>query len=398
MRSLAAAALLLCLVLVRPSTSIATGTVTVLWNASAVNGEAVINFGGAVFDGGVAVNSRNSVKALNASTGRVMWNYSLPDTDLGFSRPVESRGVVYVIAGVVIAFDAKTGGILWAATMPVGVTGGSVAATVDEDRELLFVPTSVGLTVLNLYDGTINWTVSQNVDTFGPPALLAGCVVVTDYNTNVYIYDIVTGAPRFAVLPGPNFDIGEAVNPVGGCGVVVSMGLGEWYGTNVAGYDVSTGTTLWNITLPGYAIDSGIVKGCVLYIQDGTALHALNITTGVHLYQRTNRVATNFGSMVLPLSGDRAAYLLQIDTTQSLMQVVQLSTGDVLRSYNAAVGSQFPPAWLGVNAGETVFYTTTDTSFFAFALPEDSTTVIPSTLAAASPTTTALLRRTVQRV
>jgi outer membrane protein assembly factor BamB len=119
MRSLTAATLLLCLVLVRPSASIAAGTVTVLWNASAVNGDAVINFGGAVFDGGVAVNSRNSVKALDASTGRVMWNYSLPDTDLGFSRPVASRGVVYVIAGAVIAFDAKTGGTLWAATMPV---------------------------------------------------------------------------------------------------------------------------------------------------------------------------------------------------------------------------------------------------------------------------------------
>jgi hypothetical protein len=239
MRSLIAGTLLLCLVLIRPSASFAAGTVTVLWNASAVNGDAVINFGGAVFDGGVAVNSRNSVKALDASTGCVMWNYSLPDTDLGFSRPVASRGVVYVIAGVVIAFDAKTGGVLWAATMPGGATSGSVAATVDEDRELLFVPTSVGLTVLNLFDGTINWTVSQNVDTFGPPALLEGCVVDTDFNTNVYIYDIVTGAPRFIALPGPNFGIGEAVNPVGGCGVVVSMGLGAWYGTNVAGYDVS---------------------------------------------------------------------------------------------------------------------------------------------------------------
>jgi hypothetical protein len=60
MRSLAAAALLLCLVLIRPSVSTAAGTVTVLWNASAVNGDAVINFGGAVFDGGVAVNSRTA--------------------------------------------------------------------------------------------------------------------------------------------------------------------------------------------------------------------------------------------------------------------------------------------------------------------------------------------------
>jgi outer membrane protein assembly factor BamB len=339
-----------------------------LWNASAVNhGMFVVGYGGAVFNGGVIANTEYSVQAVAQKTGLLLWSANLTFTDPGMSRPIISRGVAYVIAGPVTAYNATTGAVLWNTTLPGGSLAYAVAATIDEKLELLFVPTTTGLTALKVGDGSVKWTASIGGDGNGPPALVDGAVAIADNVGNLYVYDAATGAQLFpSVLPTPD-GTGSASAPLGGCGTFVTISLGDVGTSSLAAFNAVTNASMWNTTLPGVAVTGSLLANCTVYVQDGQAFTAISVTNGTTLYQNYNAVGAPIGSTVVPLKNYQAAYV--IGSTPAVLQIVDLPSGDLL--YNATIPLTLAtPNWLGVSPDMTTFYVTTGTSYYAVRVPK----------------------------
>jgi alcohol dehydrogenase (cytochrome c) len=61
--------------------------------------------------------------AVNAATGKVLWQRSLPSLDVGAATVANDVVFTSTYAGTLYAFDAKTGKTLWTAKAPAGING-----------------------------------------------------------------------------------------------------------------------------------------------------------------------------------------------------------------------------------------------------------------------------------
>lgn len=131
--------------------------------------------GPSVADGKVFIidheGAQDVVRALNADTGEVIWEFRYDDLEkanYGFSRstPVYDEGRLYTISfkGNVGCFDAETGEIIWGKNMPgkyggrVPTWGYAMSALVDGDRVILVPGAPNGTVVaLNRMTGDLIW-------------------------------------------------------------------------------------------------------------------------------------------------------------------------------------------------------------------------------------------------
>jgi len=61
--------------------------------------------------------------ALDAGSGRILWDKHLPSPDFGCATAVNDVVFTSTYAGVVYAFAASDGRLLWHETMPAGING-----------------------------------------------------------------------------------------------------------------------------------------------------------------------------------------------------------------------------------------------------------------------------------
>ena len=127
-------------------------------------------------DGVVYATAGQSVDALNASTGALLWTFATRDNS--GSSPAVANGVVYVGAnfGTLYALDATSGAQLWSAHLIHYGNSPAVA------NGVVYVTSNQELYALNARTGAKLWVYKNNPvsDFLVYPAVLNGMLYVGD--------------------------------------------------------------------------------------------------------------------------------------------------------------------------------------------------------------------------
>ena len=157
----------------------------------------------------------DSVYALNARTGALVWRYqtsTAADSDVGAPPTISPRGrngftdgVVYVTGKdkVVYALDLATGKLIWKRALVRGNQGDLAGAALVGDR--IYVGSDTGVYALNASTGAPVWHALPQAAFFGSPAVTgpAGRQVLVAGSTggSLYALNLATGATLWTQKP-----------------------------------------------------------------------------------------------------------------------------------------------------------------------------------------------------
>ena len=221
--------------------------------------------------------SFDDLYALDANTGSVRWSVAG-----GGNLPTVANGVVYVGRwdGNVFAHDATTGAMLWSYAAG-GDLGWSIPAVAN--GTVYIGSDDHNLYALKASTGALQWKYITGGDVLSSPAVANRVVYVGSNDGNLYALNGSTGALVWRYSTGgPIWDASPAVaNGV----VYISSSDGNLYALNA-----STGALLWIYAtgcLPGMGgvgFCSPAVADGVVYVCGGGRLLAINASTGTNLW------------------------------------------------------------------------------------------------------------------
>ena len=228
--------------------------------------------------------------ALNASTGVLLWSVILPGDEYGF--PSLAFQTIYVGStheggpGTLEAIDEITGRIAWQQNINSGVWG-SVA--VDTGKNVVF--TGVGnpanmIVAYNAHTGSTIWQFA--VPNSGPDqdvgsgvTVSGGLVYANSKNGNIYALDENTGTLSWTTPVGTptGEDVSTQAIALNG---VLYVGSGD---KNLYAINASTGAILWK-TATGGTIDSSaaIANGVVYIASFDKSIYAIDANSGAVLW------------------------------------------------------------------------------------------------------------------
>jgi outer membrane protein assembly factor BamB len=261
---------------VAPSTSVVGGPSTEL---------AVDN--GVVYTAGPNTIPYNSIEALQANTGVILWQRGLPSRDgPGGSYYLSvAAGLVYINdSSYAEAYDAATGTPVWSrAIMPEG------AMVVDQG--VIYVQSNLGypkgqssLYALNAKTGQTLWHVvlQQNLSS-ASPAVANGVVYVGAIDGTFLALNANNGKTLWTAFLGSNDAIITA--PLVDDGTVYV----EADSTGLFAFDAQTGKRLWFAPSDPYVGSPAVAYGLVYVIEGIGAIQAYNEITGKLVWQQSSR-------------------------------------------------------------------------------------------------------------
>jgi outer membrane protein assembly factor BamB len=157
----------------------------------------------------------DSVYALNANTGALVWRYQTSNValaDVGAPPTISPRGrngftdgVVYVTGKdkVVYALDLATGKLIWKFALARGTNGDLAGTALAGDR--IYVGSDTGVYALNATTGALVWHVLSQATFFDSPAVTGpiGRQVLVAGSTegSLYALSLATGATLWTQKP-----------------------------------------------------------------------------------------------------------------------------------------------------------------------------------------------------
>ncbi|WP_440770547.1 PQQ-binding-like beta-propeller repeat protein [Natronorubrum sp. DTA28] len=238
------------------------------WSSSSPREPSPVTADGTVYG---VVPDTDRVVALDASSGRVLWERTVGDErSIGSNRPAVRDGTVYVSSrpGDVVAFDAETGDTRWSvrpdphADSALNYRHFGPATATDAG---LVIPEQEGVVLLDRADGSLQWEyVYDGNATDGSAAVAGGTVFVTDGTESLHAIDLERGEREWTADYSPDTD------PVVADGVVY---LGYQFPELVA-IDAETGDRRWTYEEQTY-FTQPIVGDGVLYVLTDEGLLAL---------------------------------------------------------------------------------------------------------------------------
>jgi outer membrane protein assembly factor BamB len=150
----------------------------------------------------------NSVYALNADTGAMLWTYQTNNTqaddDVGASPTISAPGVngfadgVAYITGkdkITYAFDLTTGALIWKHGLTVGTAGDVSGAALVGDT--IYLGSDTGVYALNATTGAQVWHVIPNRAFYASPAVVGPpgeqVLIIANITGHIYALDLATG-------------------------------------------------------------------------------------------------------------------------------------------------------------------------------------------------------------
>jgi hypothetical protein len=140
----------------------------------------------------------HNVFALDAKTGKQIWDKSLDGAVIG--SPVLGNGMLYVgtYGGTVYALDMATGTIRWQTPVSGWIWSGPAL-----DGTMLYVGDGIGtLHALNASDGKETWNQKLNGAMLGTPLVTGGNVIVGTEAGTLYVFDRTGKQVRTAAVAG----------------------------------------------------------------------------------------------------------------------------------------------------------------------------------------------------
>jgi outer membrane protein assembly factor BamB len=168
----------------------------------------------------------DSVYALNANTGALVWRYQTNTAqyhDVG-SPPVISPpgrngfadGVVYVVGKdkSVYAIDLTTGALIWKYALASGTHGDVAGAALVNNR--IYLGSDTGVYALNAVTGALVWHVLSSATFYASPAITGPggqqVLLIGDTTSTLYALNLATGATVWSQAFSTGFFASPAVS------------------------------------------------------------------------------------------------------------------------------------------------------------------------------------------
>jgi outer membrane protein assembly factor BamB len=195
------------------------------------------------------VDNNGTARALDADTGKVLWERSIGR--LNASSPTYYRHRLYIVnlvPGHIVKLDAKTGKTIWKRALP----GRAESSPVVVGRTVYFGCENGQLFALSTISGGTRWATTLGGPIKSAPAYYGGTLYVGDYGGEMSAVDAKTGGLKWqSGSLGPGF---------GGSGAFYStpaVAFGRVYAGNndarVYSFDLHDGTLAWTYSTGGYA-------------------------------------------------------------------------------------------------------------------------------------------------
>ncbi len=302
----------------------------------------------AVVNGVVYVASLNdSVYAVKASTGTLLWSYATGGS-VYWSSPAVANGVVYVGSadGNLYALEAGTGALVWSYAI-----GGEVTTSPALADGVVYVGQEFGnVFALKASTGALLWSSPVSGQVESSPAVANGVVYVGTDEDYFYALKASTGAVLWNYYTGYAGQVQSS--PAVANGVVY---FGSENGNSYA-LNANTGALLWSYATGSVYSGPAVAKGVVyVYAEDGT-VYALNASTGALLWSYLTSAPS--GALESPAVANGVVYVVSHNST---VYALNASTGTLLWSNAAYI--EGPPTV--VNG---VVYTGGDGGVHAFGL------------------------------
>jgi FOG: WD40-like repeat len=227
-----------------------------------------------------ALNGDGVLRAFDAANGNIVWTRQLPGQYSFSSAPTVYQGVIYTggagSGGTVYAVSADTGNVLWTASV---MNGSQSSPAVTQDG--LYVSYSCpNVYKLNPATGALIWRYSNGCSGGGgkTPAFYNGRLYVRDYLPD-YIFDAQTGAQagNFVSKSIPAFK-GQMGFFLNGPKYFGSSGTLE-------GRDVNSNSVMWTFGGDGFLQSGLLVVNDYVYVgSDRGKLYALAANTGQQVW------------------------------------------------------------------------------------------------------------------
>lgn len=141
-----------------------------------------------------AVNNNGNAFALNANTGKVLWERSIGR--LNASSPAYSKHRLYIVSlvpGHIVKLDAKTGKVIWKRSLP----GRAESSPVVIGRTVYFGCENGQLFALSTISGNVRWATTLGGPIKSAPAYYGGTLYVGDYGGDMNAVNAKTGAIKW---------------------------------------------------------------------------------------------------------------------------------------------------------------------------------------------------------
>jgi outer membrane protein assembly factor BamB len=244
-----------------------------------------------VYDGGKLyfVNNNGTAFALNANTGKVLWERNIGR--LNASSPAYYKHRLYIVnlvPGHVVKLNAKTGKIIWKRWLP----GRAESSPVVIDNTLYFGCEDGQLFAMSTRNGHVRWTTTLGGPIKSAPAYYGETLYVGDYGGDMNAVDAKTGE-----LKWQSGSLGQGFGTSGEFYSTPAVAFGRVYAGNndhrIYSFDLKTGALAWTHSTGGYVYSGPVVAntkhtGPTVYIGsfDGN-IYALNAKTGETRWQRS---------------------------------------------------------------------------------------------------------------
>ena len=203
-----------------------------------------------------AVNNNGTAFALDAKTGKVLWERSLGR--LNASSPAYSKHRLYIVnlvPGHIVKLDAKTGKVVWKHSLP----GRAESSPVVIGRTVYFGCEDGNLYALSTISGNVRWATPLGGPIKSAPAYYHGTLYVGDYGGYMNAVDAKTGK-----LKWQSGSLGQGFGTSGQFYSTPAVAFGRVYAGNnddrVYSFDIEDGTLAWSYSTGGYAYSGPTVS------------------------------------------------------------------------------------------------------------------------------------------
>jgi outer membrane protein assembly factor BamB len=229
-----------------------------------------------------AVDNNGNAFALDADTGRVLWERRIGR--LNASSPAYYKHRLYIVnlvPGHIVKLDARTGRVLWKHLLP----GRAESSPLVIDGTVYFGCEDGQLFALSTRNGHVRWATTLGGPIKSAPAYRRGVLYVGDYGGYMNAVDAKTGAIRWQTG-----SLGQGFGTSGEFYSTPALAYGRVYAGNndhrVYSFDQKDGTLAWSYSTGGYVYSGPVVAntrhtGPTVYIGsfDGN-VYALNAKSG----------------------------------------------------------------------------------------------------------------------
>ena len=236
-----------------------------------------------------AVNNSANAFALDANTGKVLWERRIGR--LNASSPAYSRGRIYIVnlvPGHIVKLDAKTGRIIWKKSLP----GRAESSPLVLGDTVYFGCEDGQLFALSTRNGNVRWSTTLGGPVKSAPAFRDGVLYVGDYGG--YMNAVRASDGKMIWQSG---SLGPGFAASGAFYSTPAVAFGRVYAGNndsrVYSYDLSDGTLAWTHSTGGYVYSGPTVASTpttppTVYIGSfDSNIYALNAKNGETRWSRS---------------------------------------------------------------------------------------------------------------